>query len=85
VPLPTLNPDRNTTYLSSSVTRVNAILEYFSQHHNGMMLGENVEEWEQDDVENITCSRQSSLGRKASLKNIFNKKVAGTCFLPMES
>jgi hypothetical protein len=48
VPLPTLNPDRNTTYLSSSVARVNAILEYFSQHHNGMMLGENVEELEQD-------------------------------------
>jgi hypothetical protein len=45
-------------------------------------LGVNVEEWEQDSVANITCTRQSSLGRKTGLENIFNKKVAGTCFLP---
>jgi hypothetical protein len=34
---------------------------------------------------NITYARQNSLRRKASLKNIFNKEVASTCFLSMES
>lgn len=41
--------------------------------------------WTHDNMENITCARQCCLGRKTSLKNIFNKKVASTCFLPMES
>ena len=36
-------------------------------------------------MENITSTRQCCLGRKTSLKNIFNKKVASTCFLPVES
>ena len=36
-------------------------------------------------MENITSARQCCLRRKASLKNIFNKKVASTCFLPVES
>jgi hypothetical protein len=33
----------------------------------------------------ITYARQHSLRRKTSLKNILNKEVASTCFLPMES
>lgn len=36
-------------------------------------------------METITCARQCTLGWKTSLKNIFHKKIASTCFLPMES
>jgi hypothetical protein len=39
----------------------------------------------QSRIQKITYARQHSLRRKTSLKNILNKEVASTCFLPMES
>ena len=79
--LPTLNPDTNTTYLSSSVTETLTELEIYSRMRKcSEMSTERMQE-----TKKITYARQHSLRRKTSLKNIFNKEVASTCLLPVES